>query len=122
MKSKRLLMMLGVVLIVAVAAVGIIANSSTQPDSAKATATSTVVAIENFAFSPAAITVKVGTKVTWTNKDSAPHTVTTDNGVGPNSGNLAPGDTYSFTFDTAGTFAYHCSLHNSMTATIIVTQ
>jgi len=81
------------------------------------------VTIEDFAFSPANITVKKGTTVTWTNKDSAAHTVTeTDSQTGPDSGDLATGKSYSFTYDTAGTFKYHCSIHPSMLGTVTVTE
>jgi plastocyanin len=73
----------------------------------------------NFAFSPATLTVKVGTKVTWTNKDQVTHTVTADQGAF-NSGLLPSGNSFSFTFTTAGTFSYHCNIHHSMTATIVV--
>jgi plastocyanin len=61
----------------------------------------------------------VGTTVTWTNNDSVTHTVTADAGAF-DSGALSPGHTYSFTFRTSGTYSYHCSIHRSMTATIIV--
>jgi plastocyanin len=94
-------------------------SSSSQASSS----TSNSVTIENFAFSPASITVKAGTTVTWTNKDSATHTVTeTDSQTGPNSGDLATGKSYSFKFDTAGTYKYHCSIHPDMTGTVTVTQ
>src|SRR5581483_11645024 len=59
-----------------------------------------VVIIQNFAFSPASITVKKGTKVTWTNQDSTAHTVTeTDGKTGPSSSPLDQGQTYSFTYN-----------------------
>jgi plastocyanin len=77
------------------------------------------VAIANFAFAPASVTVAVGTTVTWTNSDSASHTVTADDGSFK-SAKLANGATFSQTFTTAGTFTYHCSIHPSMTATITV--
>jgi plastocyanin len=83
--------------------------------------TSASINISNFAFSPAAITVKKGTKVTWTNQDGASHTVTGDNG-GPASGTLANGASYSFTFTQTGIFSYHCAIHPSMTASVTVTQ
>ena len=77
-----------------------------------------------FAFSPATITIKVGTTVTWTNNTSAPHTVTSDDGTSFDSGINNPisasGGTYSFTFTKAGTFTYHCSIHPFMKATVIV--
>ncbi|MDO8491761.1 MAG: cupredoxin family copper-binding protein, partial [Dehalococcoidia bacterium] len=71
------------------------------------------------AFSPASISVPVGTTVTWTNKDSVAHTVTSDSGVF-NSGNLSTNKTFSYTFATAGTFPYHCSLHTYMKGTVTV--
>lgn len=76
------------------------------------------VSIASFAFSPQSLTVTVGTKVTWTNKDSTTHTVTADGGAFNHM--LSPGDTFSFTFTKAGTYQYHCSIHPSMTATIVV--
>ncbi|HET8844836.1 MAG TPA: cupredoxin family copper-binding protein [Ktedonobacteraceae bacterium] len=76
------------------------------------------VSIASFAFSPASLTVAVGTKVTWTNNDSVTHTVTENNGAF-DSKDLAPGQTFSFTFDKAGTYSYHCNIHPSMTATIV---
>jgi plastocyanin len=81
------------------------------------------VAIKGFAFAPAALTVPVGTTVTWTNQDSDAHTVTSDGGGGPlNSKALATGDTFSFTFTQAGTFKYLCTIHPFMTATVTVTR
>jgi plastocyanin len=61
----------------------------------------------------------VGDTVTWTNDDSTTHTVTADAGAFK-SNDLAPGDKFTFTFTTAGAFAYHCSIHPTMTATITV--
>jgi plastocyanin len=83
---------------------------------------STELEIDNFAFSPETITIKKGTKLTWTNKDSVEHTVTGDDGKGPDSGPLSQGETYSYTFNEAGSFAYHCAPHPSMKATVIVTE
>lgn len=92
------------------------------PAPAPASAPSPVSAqISNFAFSPANITVAKGTTVTWTNNDGVTHTVTGDSG-GPNSPFLSKGATYSYTFNTAGTFPYHCTPHPSMKGTVTVTQ
>jgi plastocyanin len=77
------------------------------------------VSIINFAFSPAMLSVSVGAKVTWTNNGSVPHTVTADQGAF-DSNALSPGNSFSFTFTKAGTYTYHCKIHPSMTATIIV--
>jgi plastocyanin len=79
----------------------------------------------SFAFSPAVLTVKVGTTVTWTNMTQAGHTVTSDDGKSFDSGisnPIASGGTYSFTFKQAGTFPYHCQIHPFMKATITVTS
>lgn len=80
------------------------------------------VAIQNFAFSPQTLTVAPGTTVVWTQKDSAPHTVTSDTGAWTASAMLSSGQTFSHTFMKAGTFAYHCSVHPNMTATIVVSS
>ena len=80
------------------------------------------VAIQNFAFVPATVTIKVGNSVTWTNMDSAPHTAT-DLANAFDSGSLATGKTFNFTFNTAGTYTYHCLIHSMMkTAVVIVTN
>ena len=78
------------------------------------------VAIKDFAFSPSEITIKKGKTVTWMNGDSAPHTVVSDSGSEINSPSLSNGQTYSHTFNSAGTYAYHCSIHPGMKARIIV--
>lgn len=77
--------------------------------------------ISGFAFSPSSLTIKAGVKVTWTNKDGAAHTVTSDDGTFTSSGNLDTGETYQFTFMTAGTYHYHCAIHPAMKGTITVT-
>ena len=79
----------------------------------------------SFAFSPTTLTIKVGTKVTWTNMTQTGHTVTSDDSKSFDSGISNPiaasGGTYSFTFTKAGTFPYHCQIHPFMKATITVT-
>jgi plastocyanin len=81
------------------------------------------VTIKGFAFSPAAITVKVGTTVTWTNQDADAHTVTSQNNSGPlSSAALNTGQTFSYTFTKPGTYAYLCTIHPFMTATVTVTS
>jgi len=81
------------------------------------------ISIENFKFYPAKITVKKGTKIIWTNKDKAPHTVTADNvNIGPNSNVLNQNDAYSYTFDKTGTFTYYCKIHPSMRASVEVVE
>ena len=95
------------------------APSAAAPSEAPAAGGGDAVTIKNFAFGPASLSVAAGSSVTWTNDDSTAHTVTADDGSFDSS-SIAPGSTFSQTFDTAGTFAYHCSIHPNMTATIEV--
>jgi len=83
-------------------------------------ATNTV-AIQNFAFSPAAVTVKAGTTVTWTNQDQDPHTATAMNNGPFHSSTLNTGESFHYTFTTPGHFDYLCTIHPFMTATVVVT-
>lgn len=77
------------------------------------------VEISGFAFEANTITIKAGDTVTWTNHDSSPHTVVADDGSFK-SNSLKNDASFSQTFDTAGTFSYHCGIHPSMTGTVIV--
>ncbi|UWE11194.1 cupredoxin domain-containing protein [Actinacidiphila bryophytorum] len=98
-------------------------SSAAPTGQAQAPVSGTAVAIKGFAFSPASLTVKVGTKVTWTNEDSDAHTVTSDGSGGPlNSKAMNTGDTFSYTFTKPGTYKYLCTIHPFMTATVTVTQ
>ena len=75
----------------------------------------------DFHFVPATITIGLGDTVTWTNNASDPHTSTSDTGIW-DSGSMSPGATFSHTFNSAGSFAYHCTFHQSlgMVGTVIV--
>lgn len=84
------------------------------------TAKTYFVDISNFAFSPSELKIKKGDKVIWTNKDAARHTVTSDSGGELDSQYLSKGNTYSHTFNEAGTFSYHCAPHTYMKGRIIV--
>lgn len=113
------------VLVVAFA-VALACSSTATPAASVASAgaakTNDVVA-EGFTFKPAALDVAVGSKVTWTNKDAAQHTVTAgkpDAKQATFASVLDPGMTFTFTFDKAGTFAYFCERHTSMVATVTV--
>ena len=78
------------------------------------------VTIADFQFTPATLQVAQGTTVTWTNNGPTNHTTTSDTGVW-DSGVLQAGRSFSFRFNTPGTFAYHCMIHPSMKGTITVT-
>ena len=77
------------------------------------------VKIDNFSFGPAALTVAVGTTVTWTNRDDIPHTVVSTEGVFK-SKVLDTDEKFSFTFSKAGSYPYFCSIHPKMTGKVVV--
>ena len=81
---------------------------------------SNAIDIKDFLFDPADATVKVGTKVTWTNSDAVAHNVVADDGSFK-SESLNKGDTFSFTPTKAGSFDYVCTFHPNMKATLTVT-
>lgn len=81
------------------------------------TAVSGMINIQNFAFSPTTLTIKKGATVTWTNNDSAPHQIKS---ATFNSSEMSKGQSFSFTFNTVGSFDYFCSIHPSMMGKIIV--
>jgi amicyanin len=92
--------------------------ASTPTENAQTSA----VTINNFAFSPDNITVKAGATVTWTNDDNVPHQIVADaaDQTDFKSDVLYTGQAYSYTFNKAGKFGYHCQIHPSMKATVIV--
>jgi plastocyanin len=72
-------------------------------------------------FTPGTISISVGDSVTWTDSTDAPHTVSSDQAGGPMQSNIInQGDSYRATFNTAGTFAYHCEIHSYMHGTVHV--
>jgi plastocyanin len=73
----------------------------------------------NRQFTPPDRTVDVGATVTWLNTDRETHTSTSD-ATGWNSGSISPGQQFSFTFRSAGTFPYHCSIHPGMVGSVVV--
>jgi len=78
------------------------------------------VAIDNFTFKPQQLTVKSGTKITWTNKDDVPHTVVSTNKAFPHSPALDTDESFSYTFAKAGTYDYYCSVHPKMVGKVVV--
>jgi len=80
---------------------------------------SNTVSIENMLYNPGSLTVKAGTTVSWTNNDNVDHTVTANDGSF-DSGAIKMGSKYSHTFSTTGTFAYHCTFHANMKASVVV--
>ena len=77
------------------------------------------ISIDNFSFEPV-VTVPVGTRVTWVNRDDIPHTVVSEDLITFRSRPLDTDEKFSFTFDKAGTYKYFCSIHPKMTAQVVV--
>lgn len=77
------------------------------------------VTIDNFNFAPNSITVAVGTTVTWTNQDDVPHNVTNPEKLFK-SPTLDTGEKWEYTFKSAGTFNYYCTIHPKMTGKVVV--
>jgi len=80
------------------------------------------ITIQNFAFNPATVTISAGSTVTWVNQDGVPHNIINDasSPMSFNSGVLAQGKGFSYTFTDPGTYSYHCSIHPSMLGKIVV--
>jgi plastocyanin len=79
----------------------------------------TEVKIDNFAFSPAVVTVKAGTQVTWVNKDDVPHTVDSTQGKFKSAA-LDTDDKFQFRFTEPGEYPFYCRMHPKMTGKVIV--
>jgi plastocyanin len=82
-------------------------------------ASEVAVKIDNFSFSPASITVAVGTTIRWTNRDDIPHTVVSEDKTFK-SKVLDTDEQFTYTFVKPGTYSYFCSIHPKMTAKVVV--
>ena len=106
------------ILLVIVIAVALTHNPSSNKAPTTAAKQSAQIAITDTKFVPQVIDVKVGTSVMWTNQDSSPHWIASDpypkddalkslNSGGPKQQN----ESFTYTFDKAGTYSYHDELH-----------
>ncbi|MGE5499035.1 MAG: plastocyanin/azurin family copper-binding protein [Syntrophothermus sp.] len=100
-------------------------DTSTNPNPGTGNSNQNQVLMQGNRFSPAGISVTAGTTVTWVNKDSYAHTVTSGSPGSPDgkfdSGTIEANGTYSYKFDTKGTFSYYCKIHQDiMTGTVTV--
>ncbi len=121
MNMRRILLALGAVVALAAAGCGGSNSSSTSSGSSSSASTSTAAAassggavaikMQNIAFDPKSVTVKVGQKVTWTNDDTVDHNVTSQSGETIKSDNFGKGGTFSFTPTKAGAIKYVCTIH-----------
>ena len=110
------------VLGIAIALGALLASSSTSTFAAAPPANSpseVAVKIDNFSFSPATITVPIGTTVRWTNRDDIPHTVVSDDKAFKSKA-LDTDENFTYTFTKPGTYGYFCSIHPKMTAKVVV--
>lgn len=120
--SDRLLVVLGLALVVCTAIVFIAHDGQSGAAAAQpapgASKSTDRVSIKDFLFKPEAIDVAVGTKITFTNEDAAPHTATSEDGGVFDTGTLTKGESGSVTIENAGTFAYLCTIHPFMKGTV----
>ena len=105
---------------------GTTAKETTAATAAETTAAVTTpakneISIQGNAFNPNNLSIKIGDTVTWINNDSYAHTVTALKGEFE-SGNMAGGGKFSFTFSKEGTYEYNCSIHTFMKGTVTVTK
>lgn len=98
--------------------------TQSQPEETKTVQETNTVEISDFAFSPATIRVKKGTTVTWTNRDDAGHDITPTSGADDFKASelLSKGESYSFTFNTVGSYGYKCSPHPYMKGVVEVVE
>ena len=100
---------------------GTVASGTTATTTSGGTGGKNEIIIESNSFKPGSLTIKAGDTVKWINKDSYSHTVTAKTGEF-DSGNMASGGEFSFTFDKEGTIDYICGIHTFMTGKIVVTK
>ncbi len=149
MNNKAVFIGIAAVAVILIAGIALMANSSTKNssttdsddkvsvdanhESSKSTdgaasdisnaVEANTVTIQDYKFEAAIIKVKVGTTVTWTNKDGVRHNVAPDGDSDLPEGKLiGNGETYSYTFDKAGTYNYLCTPHPYMKGTVVVTE
>jgi plastocyanin len=125
---NRFVIVLGISLIAATAAVFVIHDGPSAEAGAQnaggVAAPDGTVQIKDFLYDPEAVTISLGTTITFTNEDSAPHTATS--GSSPNAdsvfetGTLKKGESKAVTVTKAGTVAYYCAIHPFMKGTVVV--
>jgi len=116
MKNKFWILGVAIVSIALSTAGGSRANAA---PAAAPSASEAAVKIDNFSFSPATITIPVGTTVRWTNHDDIPHTVVSDDRTFKSKA-LDTDEQFTYTFTKPGTYNYFCSIHPKMTAVVVV--
>lgn len=116
MKKVSMILVVLIAVFLVIGCAGYQQSDNEAEENGEAVETTNVI-MEDIQFKPATIQVSVGDTVTWTNEDSATHTVT---GQDFDSGNMDQGENFTYTFDETGTYDYECTIHPSMTGTVIV--
>ncbi len=123
--KKSILIIMGVIIVIAVIVIAFVFQVPVDSGPVASEGVNEI-AIKNSTFSPAIINIKKGTKVTWTNLDSVSHQIKSDPHPGHtdlprlSSDALNYNQSYSYTFDKAGGFGYHCEIHPNMDGWVIV--
>lgn len=117
--TKRIVSVLSLAAIVLIVMALVMVSPNFQANAEQPPATTADVKIDNFSFAPQALTVAVGTTVTWTNRDDIPHTVVSTDGLFKSKARDTD-ETFSYKFEKAGTYSYFCSLHPKMTGQVVV--
>jgi plastocyanin len=118
-RRRRMILLLGAVGVAALLAAALPELTAAGAAAVTAAASSATVDIDNFAFTPAALTVTAGTTVTWKNEDDSPHRIGDKNGTFKSAA-LDTDDSFSHTFAAPGEYPYICTIHPYMVGTIIV--
>ena len=118
-RRRRMTLLLGAVGVTALLAAALPELTAAGAAAVTAAASPATVDIDNFAFTPAALTVSAGTTVTWKNEDDSPHRIGDKNGTFKSAA-LDTDDTFSHTFAAPGEYPYICTIHPYMVGKIIV--
>ena len=118
-RCRRIALLLGAVGVTALLAAALPELTAAGAAAVTAAASPATVDIDNFAFTPAALTVTAGTTVTWKNEDDSPHRIGDKNGTFKSAA-LDTDDTFSHTFAAPGEYPYICTIHPYMVGEIIV--
>ena len=118
-RRRRTTLLLGAVGVTALLAAALSELTAAGAATVTAAASAATVDIDNFAFTPAALTVTAGTTVTWKNEDDSPHRIGDKNGTFKSAA-LDTDDSFSHTFAAPGEYRYICTIHPYMVGKIIV--
>ena len=119
LRRRRTALLFGTVGLTALLAAALPELTAAGVAAVTAAASPATVDIDNFAFTPAALTVTAGTTVTWKNEDDSPHRIGDQNGTFKSAA-LDTDDTFSHTFAAPGEYPYICTIHPYMAGKIIV--